>query len=99
MERNDKESMEINMVLSLLKGIIKLTGIPALIFAIIILATGIAPIGEYIPLMARISAGLFLLAIVIIAVMLIAKFAPSIHGKIIGCTIAVVGGYFTYLTI
>ena len=69
------------MILSILKGAICLSGITGLIFAIIVLATGIAPMGEYIPLMAKISAGLFLLAVVIIGNVLNAMFVPSIKAK------------------
>ena len=86
-------------ILNILKGAICLSGIFGLIFAIIVLATGIAPMGEYFPLMARISAGLFLLAVVIIANILNAKFVPTIQGKLIGIGVVNGVGYFTYLSI
>lgn len=86
-------------ILSILKGAICLSGLTGLIFAIIVLATGIAPMGEYFPLMARISAGLFLLAVVIIANILNAKFVPTISGKLIGFGLVNSGGYLAYLSI
>ena len=87
------------MILEILKGTICLSGIVGLIFAIIVLATGIAPMGEYIPILAKISALLFLLAVVIIANVLNAKFVPTIMGKMVGFGIVNVGGYLSYLTI
>jgi len=88
-----------NMILSILKGAICLSGITGLIFAIIVLATGIAPMGEYIPLMAKISAGLFLLAVVIIGNVLNAMYVPSIPGKMVGFGLVNGVGYLSYLTI
>lgn len=86
-------------ILGILKGAICLSGLFGLIFAIIVLATGIAPMGEYIPVIAKISAGLFLLAVVIIANILNAKCVPTIQGKMIGLCVVNFTGFFLYLTL
>jgi|GEM_PF-3797868 len=86
------------MLSEIFRVIIYLSGIAGFVFAIILLATGLAQVGEYLPIMAKISAGLFLLAIVIIANILNAKIVPG-TAKLMGFVIVNSIGIITYLTL